>query len=346
MAIDGLLASLIYLDDTRSSATNVPKAKLRDMTRWQDILDFRIEVEQYWDALANITQTEDLPGLSSLLKAFPTPVHLYEAAIFNFRNTLTGSEPDSLENIFALCSLSYVASICSRRTGKSDIVNIFRDINIWRGSIGNPQHLQLFNDLFQRLWEDMTASSFQTEQFLHSAIPFNGQDYMAPQSATVHDISLFSDFPDPFWGGLFDVSEPQLTAGDLRQSAVMNILINFLANCGDLMDILSGHGATAKGPHSDVSKEVKNLARALRRNDSFEDPSARGILAIVDRFVDLNYFLNIDEIRDYIIIVGKEILPSGQAFAKVCKAVYSSTDMTKIPQVARRQHAERPERKL
>jgi hypothetical protein len=71
------------------------------------------------------------------------------------------------------------------------------------------------------------------------------------------------------------------------------------------MDILSGHGVTTKGPHSDVSLEVKNFTQALRQHDSFGDPSARGILAIVDRFVDLKYFQSIDEIRDYIIIVGK-----------------------------------------
>ncbi|KAM0085482.1 hypothetical protein ACKRZS_002217 [Fusarium odoratissimum] len=334
MGIDGLLATLIYLDDTRSSATHFPNAELRDMARWQAILDFRIEVDQYWDDLTNITQTEDLPGLNSLLKALPTPVRLSEAAIFTFRNTLTGPDPDSLENIFAICSLSYVASICSGRTGKPDIDNTFRDINIWRDSIGDPQHRQLFNDLIQRLWgasRDITTSAFQTEQSLHSAsqhisVPY----YLSPQSATMQDISLFGDFPDPFWGGLLDVPgslpgpnfqmtgttegtfpnvldtpEHQLSARDLRQSAVMNILINFLANCGNLMDILSGHGATAKGPHSDVSLDVKSFTQTLRRHDSFEDPSARGILAIVERFVDLNYFQNIEEIRDYIIIVAK-----------------------------------------
>ncbi|KAF4503733.1 hypothetical protein FAGAP_11 [Fusarium agapanthi] len=373
MAIDGLLAGLIYLDNTRSSTTHVPNAEPRDMAPWQCILDLRLEVKQYWDALTNITQTEDLPGLNSLLKSFPTPVQLYEAAIFTFRNISTGSKPDSLENIFAICSLSYVASICSQRMGKPDIDNIFRDVNIWRDSIGDPQNRQLFNGLIQRLWEDMTASSYQTDQSLHSASqPFNDPGYISPQSSTMQDISLFGDFPDPFWGGLFeapdspqgpnfqimgttpgchptvlDIPGPQLGAGDLRQSAVMTILTSFIANCRDLMDILSGHRATAKAPHSDVSLEVKNFTQALRRHDSFGDPSARGILAIVDRFVDLNYFQNIDEIRDYIIIVGKEILPSGQTFAQVCKAVYSSTDMTQAPQVARRQHAGRPlDRKL
>ncbi|KAI1038907.1 hypothetical protein LB503_007927 [Fusarium chuoi] len=69
--------------------------------------------------------------------------------------------------------------------------------------------------------------------------------------------------------------EPQLSAGDLRHSAVMNILTSFIADCGDLMDILSGHGVTTKGPHSDVSWEVKNFTQALRRHDSFGDPSAQ-----------------------------------------------------------------------
>ncbi|VTT74710.1 unnamed protein product [Fusarium fujikuroi] len=206
--------------------------------------------------------------------------------------------------------------------------------------------------------------------------PKDVQEYMiiVGKSATVQDISLFGDFADPFWGGLLDVPgsllapnfqmpdatpgahptvldnlEPQLSTGDLRQSAVINILTSFIANCGDLMDILSGHGVTTKGPHSDVSLEVKNFTQALRRHESFGGPSARGILAIVDRFVGLDYYQSIDEIRDYIAIVAKEILPSGKPFAEVCKSVYSSvhTDMAKIPPVGRRQHAERPlDRKL
>ncbi|KAF5582710.1 hypothetical protein FPCIR_9381 [Fusarium pseudocircinatum] len=376
MAIDGLLAGLIYLDNTRPSTTDIPNAELRDMAPWQCILDLRVQVKQYWDALTNITQTEDLPGLNSLLKSFPTPVQLYETAIFTFRNISTGSKPDSLENIFAICSLSYVASIYSQRMGKPDTDSIFRDINIWRDSIGDPQNRQLFNDLTQRLWAgggDMAITSCQTGQSLHSASqPFHDPGYISHQNATMQDISLFSNFPDPCWGGLFDVPGsvpgpnfqmtgtiagfhptvldipgPQLSSADLRQSAVMTILTSFIANCGDLMDILSGHGVTTIGPHSDVPLKVKSFTQALRQCDCFEDPSARGILAVVDRFAELNYFQNIDEIQDYIIIVGKEILPSGQTLAKVCKAVYSSTDMTMMPQVARRQRADRPsERKL
>ncbi|KAI1034298.1 hypothetical protein LB504_004445 [Fusarium proliferatum] len=312
MAIDGLLASLIYLDDTRLGTTHVPHAELRDRAHWQDILDFQIEVKQYWDALTNITQIEDLPGLDSLLKAFPTPVQLYEAAIFTFRSISTGSEPSSLENIFAICSLSFVASMCSRKMGKPDVDNIFHGINVWRDSMSDPQNRQLFSDLIQRLWGDsggdIPTFLSQTEQFLYSVSPYSGQDSIPPQSTTMQDISLFGDFPNPFWGGLFDVPgslhgpnsqltgttpglpltvldtpEPQLSARDLRQSAVMNILTSFIANWKDLMDILSGHGVTTKGPHSDVSLEVKNFTQALRQHDSFEDPSARGILAIVDR---------------------------------------------------------------
>ncbi|KAG9503621.1 hypothetical protein J7337_003572 [Fusarium musae] len=366
MSIDGLHASLVYVDET--TPTYVLNAVLRGMVRWEVILDFRTEIERYWENLINITRTQDLPGLDILFTSFPTPTHLYEVAIFTFRNILTGSEPDGLENVFALCSLSYVASICSQRTGKPDVDNIFRDIDIWRDSVGNPQHRQLFDKLKQRLWEDNTASSLQTEQFLHPASLIDSQDYMAPQGATMHGISLFGDLADPFWGAIFEVPgslqgptsnfqvagtegtrptvsdtpELQLRSGDLRQSAAMNILTSFIVNCGDLFDILGGHGVTAKGPHSDVSLEVKNFTQALRRHDCFGDPSARGILTIVDRFVDLKYFQSIDEVQDYIMIVGKEMLPSGQIFAKVCKSVYS-TGMAKIPSVKHRQIADRPQ---
>ncbi|KAH7260777.1 uncharacterized protein BKA55DRAFT_686360 [Fusarium redolens] len=350
-AIDGLHASLMYLDETKPSTTHVLNTELQGMVRWEAVLVFRTEIKRYWESLVGITRTQDLPGLDTLFESFPTLAHLYEAAIFTFRNILTGSEPDSLGNAFALCSLAYIASICSRRMGKPGIDNIFRDINIWRDSIGDLPHRQLFSDLIERLWPSMSISPFQTEQSLHSASQlFNGPDYIAPQSATMQGISLFGNFSDPFWGGLFDMPHPtvydtpdlQPSAEDLRQSAVMNIMISFLTNCGELMDILSGHGATKKGPHSNVSVEVKNFTWALRRHDSFEDPSARGILAIVDRFVDLDYFQSIDEIRDYIIIVAKEILPSGKSFAKVCKSVYSSTNMTKVLPARRRHHTERP----
>jgi hypothetical protein len=331
MTIDGLYASLIFVDETKLSTTHAPGTRPQGKSHWEAILDFRAEIERYWESLISITdtRTQDLPSTDTLFPSFLTPAHLYEAAVFTFRNLLTGLEPDSLENIFALCSLSYVASICSQRAGRPGVDNIFRDINIWRDSIGNPHHRQLFDELIQRLWEGKAASSFETEQFLLAASPFNDQGYMAPQSATMQDISLFGDFTDPFWGCLFEVTGPvpgpdfqvtgtagipptvsdtrelQLPAGDLRQSAAMNILTSFIANRGDLMDILSGHGITAKGPHSNVSLGVKNFTQALRRNDSFRDPSARGILAIVDRFVGLNYFQNVNEVQDYIIIVGK-----------------------------------------
>ncbi|SCN71931.1 uncharacterized protein FFB20_11656 [Fusarium fujikuroi] len=378
MAIDGLHASLVYLDKIRHCTSDSLDVRLQNIVRWEAIIDFRAETEHYWQSLVNIAQKEDLSGLDILLKSFPTSAHLYEAAIFTFRHTVGGLEPDNLRNIFALCSLSYIALLCSQKVGHPHIDDIFRDINIWRESIGDPQHRQLFNDLIQRLWGgcsgDITTFPFQTEQYLHSASSSGDQDYILPQSATVQDISLFGDFADPFWGGLLDVPgsllapnfqmpdatpgahptvldnlEPQLSTGDLRQSAVINILTSFIANCGDLMDILSGHGVTTKGPHSDVSLEVKNFTQALRRHESFGGPSARGILAIVDRFVGLDYYQSIDEIRDYIAIVAKEILPSGKPFAEVCKSVYSSvhTDMAKIPPVGRRQHAERPlDRKL
>lgn len=104
---------------------------------------------------------------------------------------------------------------------------------------------------------------------------------------------------------VFDTPALQPLPGDLRQSPVINILTSFLANCGGLMDILSGHGATATGPYSDIPMKIKNFAGSLRKHDSFKNPSTREILAIVDRFVNLNYFQNIDKIRDYIIIAAK-----------------------------------------
>ncbi|KAF4334304.1 hypothetical protein FBEOM_11867 [Fusarium beomiforme] len=335
MAIDGLLASLIYLDETKCSGTHVLNTGQRVMTSWQIMLDFRIEIEQYWNALNNITQTQDRPGYNILLISFPTPAHLYEAAVFTFRNLLlTGSKPVSLDNVFALCSLSYIASACSQKMGILNIDNNFCDINVWRDLVDNPQHRQLFSDLTERLWDGMPLSPFQIEQPLHSTSqPLAGPDCTSSLSTTIQDVSLLGGFSDPFWGDLMPDSLPgpnfqltgtaegshptilntpdrQLSDRNLGESAVISILTNFLANCGELMDIFCGHGATAKGPHADVPVGVRAFVGSLRTYDCFKDPSSRGILAIVDRFVDLNYFQSIDEVREYMMIVGKVKLPN------------------------------------
>jgi hypothetical protein len=98
---------------------------------------------------------------------------------------------------------------------------------------------------------------------------------------------------------------------ELQQSAVITNLIHFLESCGETLQILSGRNMATKDLQSGIAlnQDVKQLIRTsyiqpLREDEAFRWTSALATLSVVERFVDLEYLQSIDEVREYMVLVG------------------------------------------
>ncbi|KAH7207243.1 hypothetical protein DER44DRAFT_810828 [Fusarium oxysporum] len=309
-AVDGLLACLIYLK-TDSEMTD------------PFVHDLCHHIDRYWERLGQISSPQTTPNLPTLLNSFKSSTKFYEVAIFTFRNVLVGAKPDSFDAIFSLCSLSYIASCYLRNHDNC------RGIDVWRNAIRDPQERQIFSDLAGVVWP-LGASTHQS-----SALGLN----------FVQDESLFSDLSNPFWVSDaipdspaaigIENSQPTLSSlQDLQGSAIVSNLICFLTECGELLHVFSGRGVTTKDLYSCIAftqggSEAKNVANAcvkrLKRDETSQSPSTAGILSIVERFIALGYLQTPEELRKYMLCVGRRVIVEDEAFAEFCQSVCEST---------------------
>lgn len=340
LPIDGLLAILIYFNETKSFTD--PQT-LHSHKYWGLVHGIRATLDCYWQRLISVTPAQELPGLETLLRSFPTPMRFYEAAIFTFRNTLTGPKPESLDTVIALCILSHVTSSYLSQLHGSINCDLSFDSNVWRGAIEDLEHRQTFSHLIGVLFPETsvlsschTAQSFPPARVLDlpSSTPHQNEaaEAVSPTIFTIEDDSLTYDMPDRLWG-YFD-TEDEYTAtpnshamvgvgsahhtsslADLQGSAIMLNIARFLEECGESMHIFSGRGLTAKDLRSCVVFNQQGFATKSHISTSFiqplreygicKEPSISGILSIVDRFVDLGYLQTIGEVRDYMLFVGR-----------------------------------------
>jgi hypothetical protein len=333
LPIDGLFAILIYLNKTKPPT--YPKTlRIHSHEYWGLVQDIRVALDCCWQHLISVTPAQELPGLEALLSSFPTPMSFYEAAIFTFRNTLTGPKPESLDAVIALCVLSHVTlSFLHQLHGSVDF-DLYFDNDVWRDAIQDLEHRQTFNRLIEILFPETsplsprhTAPSFPPTMVLDlpSSTPHQNEDAGGPPPILFipENDSLMCDWSDNLWSCLDAVNEYPIeptshhtsSLADLQGSAIMRNITRFLEECGESMHIFSGRGLTAKDLRSCVAFNqqgfaAKNLITSsfiqpLREHDICKEPSISGILSIVDRFVDLGYLQTIGEVRDYMLFVGK-----------------------------------------
>ncbi|KAF4944158.1 hypothetical protein FGADI_12871 [Fusarium gaditjirri] len=289
-AIDGLLACLIYPAATGSEMTPTYHG------------DLCHQIDRYWDRLRRIMLTQTTPSPTALFNSFHSSTQFIEIAIFTFRNVLVGAKPNSLNAIFSLCSLSYIASCCLRNHDN------FRDIDVWRDAIRDPQERRMFSDLAGVVWPQVSST---TDDAL---IEF---DFMLEEL-------LFSDVPIPSWE-LEAIPESSFTSvgkllrtssslQDLQGSAIMSNLISFLTECGDVLHVFSGRGVTTKDLYSCIAftqggSEAKTLVNScvqrLKSDDASQNPPTAGIISIVERFIALGYLQTPEELRKYMLCVGR-----------------------------------------
>jgi hypothetical protein len=338
LPIDGLLAILIYLDKTKLFAD---PPILQGHKYWGFVQDIRFALDWYRERLISVTPARELPGHEALLRSFPTPMSFYEAAIFAFRNTLTGPKPDSLDAVIALCVLSHVILSYLRQLHGSVDCDLCFDNNVWRDAIEDLEHRQTFSDLIGIILLETPPLSSCHQSFppasvldLPSSTPHQDEaaEALPPTIFTIEDDSLIYDMSDSFWGcfdtvdeypaapnshALVDFGSTHRTSSlaDLQGSAIMLNITRFLEECGESVHIFSGRGLTAKDLRSCVAFNQQGFAtkslistsfiQPLREYDNCKESSVSGILSIVDRFVDLGYLQTIGEVRDYMLFVGR-----------------------------------------
>ncbi|CZR36045.1 uncharacterized protein FPRO_03695 [Fusarium proliferatum ET1] len=332
-AIDGLFALFVYLDKTESEM----------MPTFHD--DLRHQIDRYWQGLRQIASSHTAPSLTALFHSFNSSTQFYEVAIFTFRNVLVGAKPDSLNAIFSLCSLSYIASCCLRNFDN------FRDIRVWRNAISDPQERKAFRDLAGIIWPHVSPVSI--EDTLYSQLPTVTRPGTTHQNAATHisaigfdfvpDEWLSNDLPDavleldamPDSSATTSIENSQRsTLKDLQGSAIVSNLICFLAECGDLLHVFAGRGLTAKDLYSCIAFTqggsqakfaVNACVKRLKSDETYQSPSSAGILAIVERFIALGYLQTQEELRKYMLCVGRRVILEDEAFAAFCQSVCEST---------------------
>ncbi|KAF4445664.1 hypothetical protein F53441_10613 [Fusarium austroafricanum] len=367
-AADGFLAGLIYLTATRATITqDAHNAGAQHNETWECLNDICTTLQDYWSRLMEAIPTLSLKDAT--LNSFMDPAVFLQAGVLSLRNTMTGHTLHTLEDIIALCILSRVTSCYFHNEGNSTTGDDFSRFDHWTNTL-SMEHQQVFNSLMKILWPETSnpfpsVYSFQDLAEYNDSVNFNqsalidlplvhddyllnellgsGLDDAVPDCLTQLD-SQFADqtmqdnctdsertqATEPWTGDLPD----QVDLG-LQGLAIVTNLTDFLEECGDLLQILSGRGVTTRHMHSsttssqkrpEVEALVSSCRQRLRQNGSIQDASTSGILLVVDKFIDLGYLQTIEEVQEYILIIGKGIIPDDKAFVRLCQSAYASAD--------------------
>ncbi|KAF5001958.1 hypothetical protein FGRMN_699 [Fusarium graminum] len=317
-ATDGLLAALIYLNETSLMSATQQDAPFNSpnpasLACWMSVHYIQTELGHYWERLNGLDPTWDLPGLDSLLKSCPGALNFYEEAILAFRDILIGSKPDSLTSIFALCSLSYTASCHLYKHNRLIGWSGFPDINMWKNAIRDPEQRQTFTRLMESIWPD---------------VPLIPDSYNQPWShSIVEDTMLLDASFNTFSNGFEEVVdylnpidtnrtevEPASESQLLQISTIVSNLTCFLEECCGSIKILSGRGLTAenlysciafnrKGPKAKDTIKVSYI-QPLRKRSLQSGIPAKWMLSIADKFVDIGYLQSVAQVQAYLLSVG------------------------------------------
>ncbi|KAF4954431.1 hypothetical protein FGADI_5297 [Fusarium gaditjirri] len=223
--VDGLLAAFIYLDQTEpishksmgyrsapcnnSSETpvyNFPNAQsllLDDDTQapnlaWTSARSIREEMHILWAHFIDVSRSLDVPIINNLRKDYDDAKGFCYAGLFAYRNTLTGLRPITLAKVFALYSLSCVASRILYTRGKVLRDDVLAGTHIWQESLEDEDEQRAFNQLSNHLWaEDQSRLSLvdlgPKESSNHFANPLQHDASTSP-SPTSHCANPTSPF--------------------------------------------------------------------------------------------------------------------------------------------------------
>ncbi|CAF3517064.1 unnamed protein product [Fusarium graminearum] len=330
----GFLAGLIFINSLPKIAGQDFNANIRlfqNTKQWTVLQHVHRQLEETRLRLVEVKRTISLECPDKTLASFNNPTSFYEAAISSFHNTLLGLPPTTLGGVVALCAMSHATSCYLYSTGIQVAFDPFSDFDLWRSTISNDEHQQAFDDLMMAACQEPYLTT------LMNPFPIFQDEINLPSE----DLNLLWS-PDPITNTLIPFLITHNAAGEsqapdlqsLQGSPIVANLTHFLEQCGELPLILCGRDATADmcyfigAPISTESGDEQDLKhlyiQLLRERGPLHGPVTQGIVSIVERFVDLGYLQSVDEVPDYMLLIGKEILPSNKTFLELCKSAWAT----------------------
>lgn len=121
---------------------------------WSSIRDVKEGSEHLWQRFEALADNLDQPAINKIRNKYNDAKGLRETGVFTFRDTLSGTTPRDLRQVFAFASLSFVISclLCDRgRIAKTDILS---GIRVWRDAIQDDDERKAFVELARELWPE------------------------------------------------------------------------------------------------------------------------------------------------------------------------------------------------
>ncbi|EWG41429.1 hypothetical protein FVEG_03551 [Fusarium verticillioides 7600] len=365
-AADGFLAGLIYLSATEQATVQNRATGLFTSTSqsWRYLEGIWFNLQSVQNRMLEMAPRLGLNGIDDTLDSFFRPVLFFKATVLSLRNTLIGQPPSTLGDVVALFCLSHVVSRHLGSSHISGISNTQLGIGQWENAIRRYDHRQAFASLTRALFPEITTpaphpsfldlATVDYNDTIHFMAMYQDAPFESPSrediligevlecsDATPTSLSL-SDFQPTDQAAQNDrytligkTGLQTLVPLDPHGSALVANFTLFLEQCGDLFQNLSGRWVTAKHQYAPLSalnqaraqnNDVSSYLQRMRQDELLQDPSSIGLLCIVDTFVQLGYLQTPEDVQDYMIIVGKEILPDRQ-YVKYCPLVVNALGM-------------------
>ncbi|KAM0233243.1 hypothetical protein ACHAPO_007322 [Fusarium lateritium] len=327
---EGFLACLIWINSTRAIVGDDLHANptfFQDAEQAAVLQKVYSQLEKTRLRLVDATHSITLACREDTLNSFENPTSFYETAVSGFHNTLLGLPPSALGDVVALCAMSHAISCCLYSTHNFVEFEPFSNFGPWRNAISNQEHRQPFDDLIKAA----CLEPYLTDLAKMYPVPQCSNDMFDGALELSWDsdlIPLNSFLASENEDGSRNVSEssqaPDLQS--LQGSSIVANLFHFLEQCGGPLFKLFSRGAMGNMWHcigtsvsspaaSGDEHDLERLYMQILRDDaSLKDPIIQGILSVVDRFVDLGYLQSADEMRDYLLLLGKGLLVSDQIY--------------------------------
>lgn len=284
--IDGVFVGMRYFDETqpfratsllRSATDNLalelktipvgvsPVLQPREKA-WSSIGDVRAGVQCYWRHFVRVADSLDVPVITHLREMYRDAKGLLEAAVFAFRNTLTGPAPNDLKKIFAFCSLSYVVSSMLHARGRFEKTKMLAGIALWFNALEDLAEQVAFKQLAEKLWPE----EYHRLHFIDL-----GRGHMTEQAmGAIYGSDLASSYVSESSFGLTPLTDLQASGLQSPRFSMADSATRDSDRCNlRLQERLRGH-ADKSTDSTDAEQHWQQLAPSFSSDLSFSfDPS-------------------------------------------------------------------------